>query len=542
MRAWNIALLSVAFVSAWVVPSFGDETRARLPHRSPAWQVSRFRYTAAHTPQHEMLDVLSALTHVVIDQDAGLRGFVDGRFDMPPQRFLDWLTDHYGLAWYDDGAVLHIGARANDHPLLVRLNYGNVGDVRALLRRAGRLDARYPFSDGPIDARAVATRVIQADRMRDDRLLRITGPAAYQALVLNAARSVEQAAQLRAIDRTGAGAAMPPLAVRAITLRYRSAADRMIMVDGHRTTIDGVASQARRVLIPFDAARQGVIEFSPALPALAADPQTNTVLIRDRADKLDVDQAVVQTFDRPGGTVTIDVVSVRVADDDMVSMLHALMRSGDEKDGTSEATALAKNDGDDMAAVAHPSSALRDEAHASNDDLPHPPDAVLPGIADPAAGAQSRHWLIRADDQRRALRARIAMLVARRHASIQLDDVMIASDGVMTALDRIMPVSTSTSTSTRGNGQSLAPPIDTVSLRVVSTAPPSANASVVQPVIVRRTNDVTASAARLAIELRAGNVIHVVRCVVPEKQTLVLLDPAGEGYMRVTLLRPQRQG
>jgi hypothetical protein len=259
---------------------------ARASHLSsvpaqPAWGVAHYRLSTSGTNLTDVLRDLSSATGVPIAAGPHLAGTVEGRFDLAPQRFLDMLANAYGLTWYYDGAVLHVDAAADQRSLTLRLNYAQPAALHALLKGIGDDDPRFPL----------------ADNTPSPGLVTVRGPAAYVALVGKLARQIDGGARAKVVT-----------AVRMVSLRYGEAADRLAQTNDRTTTVEGVASEARRLLDPPVNREVEVAEYEAPLPVIAADARTNSVLIRDRPQRLDADACAVAALDSSSLPVALDVL------------------------------------------------------------------------------------------------------------------------------------------------------------------------------------------------------------------------------------------
>ncbi|GLU32117.1 hypothetical protein Busp01_19590 [Trinickia caryophylli] len=259
----------------------------------PPWPSGSYRYSTSGATLAEALRALSTATHVPIAFAPDLPGRVEGRFDMSPQRFVEALARAYGLVWYYDGAVLHVDAAGAQTTLIVRLNYARRADLHALLARTGIDDVRFTARDDAPSRGLVTFR----------------GPPAWIALVARAAQQLDAEARARVTT-----------AVRIVPLHYGSAADRTAFANDRTNIVRGVASRAARLLDPHDSLRADIIEYEAPLPVLSADARTNSVLVRDRPERLDADVRAIAALDRPQQSVGI---ALFVTDTD-VGTLRAL--------------------------------------------------------------------------------------------------------------------------------------------------------------------------------------------------------------------------
>jgi type III secretion protein C len=342
------------------------------PHAVPAgipWAITRFQYSTGGASVADVLADLSAATRVPItagdvdgadaaDGEGGSRPSsvenerVEGRFDLPPQRFLDVLAHSYDLDWFYDGSVLHVDPVSARRTLLLRLNYVPRAALHELLAHGDMTSGRFPLVDGE-SAGVVA----------------VTGPPAYVSLVARAAQRLDSSA--RAQVRT---------VVRMIALRNATAANRMSYENGRRSVTEGVAARARRQLAPPDAAAAGLVEYETPLPVITADARTNSVLIRDSAERLSTDARAVTALDVRAGPIAVDALVVDV----------------------------------DTAAV--PALAL--------------------GVLTPDLNAAAGSAHVRVGDAGAALRARIDVLRAQRRAHVTVDQTLLSIDGATADLEQ----------------------------------------------------------------------------------------------------------
>ncbi|MFM0039051.1 secretin N-terminal domain-containing protein [Paraburkholderia strydomiana] len=251
----------------------------------PAWHAAQLHYSTSGTPLVDVLHDLSQQTQVPVACGAQLTGRVEGRFDMPPQRFLEVLARSFDLAWFYDGTVLHVDSARAQPTRVFRLNYASSADLRALLARTGNDDPRFPLR---VDAPAHG-------------LVTLRAPAAYLSLVERAAQQLETAARRRV-----------KTSVRIVPLRYGTATDRTALTNDRSNVVLGIASRAASVLDPHGDIRADVIDYEAPLPVITADPRTNAVLIRDRPPRLDDDAHAVAALDRPEQLVGIRLLIAAV--------------------------------------------------------------------------------------------------------------------------------------------------------------------------------------------------------------------------------------
>jgi hypothetical protein len=368
------------------------------------WAITRFQYSTGGASVANVLADLSAATRVPIStgavDDVGVadaagasssasvgNGRVEGRFDLPPQRFLDMIARSYDLDWYYDGSVLHVDPASARRTLLLRLNYAPRSALHELLARDDTAAGRFPLVDGE-GAGVVA----------------VAGPRAYVSLVAHVAQRLDSSA--RALVRTAT-------AVRMIVLRNATAADRISYDKGRRSVIEGVAARARRQLAPPDAAAAGLVEYETPLPVITADTRTNSVLIRDRAERLGRDARAVAALDVRAEPVAVDTLIADV----------------------------------DTAAV--PALAL---------------GALTPDLN---AAAGSAH--VRIGDAGAALRMRIDALRAQRRAYVTVDQTLLSADGATADLEQRagLPLDAASEAASAAGGHGDAASAEDFALRVL---------------------------------------------------------------------------
>ncbi|PAK10716.1 secretion protein [Burkholderia ubonensis] len=275
-----------------------------------AWPLARFDYRVGPVSAAGALSELSRRSGVAIDVAAAAPCRLDVRDALPPQRFVDWVARTCGLASYYDGAVLQLVAPDAFERAAVRLNYATPAELRATLARQRIVDARW--RPGYDDAA---------------RIVRVAGPPRYVALVLAAARALDEAAQARVRTET-----------RAFRLRTRASADHAASGDAGDTVVPGLATRLRRRLEQDGVAPRavpGVREFTASLPIVDADARSNTVLIRDMPARLARDARLVAQLDTLPASIRIDAFGVTLAPA-RLDALGLRWRDGAQASGSSE--------------------------------------------------------------------------------------------------------------------------------------------------------------------------------------------------------------
>jgi hypothetical protein len=109
--------------------------------------------------------------------------------------------------------------------------------------------------------------------------------------------------------------------VRVVPLHYGAATDRAALANGRTNVVSGVASRAvHNLLDPRVDLRSDITDYEPPLPVISADARSNTVLVRDRPERLDADVRAIDALDAPEAPIAIDVLIADAGPD----TLHAL--------------------------------------------------------------------------------------------------------------------------------------------------------------------------------------------------------------------------
>ncbi|WP_116137938.1 secretin N-terminal domain-containing protein [Trinickia diaoshuihuensis] len=313
-------------VARGVIAALACATCIHAPAAPVDWMGSRFVYRTDGASVADALHVLAAGQQIPLRIDGHLEGVVSGRFSMPPQRFLDVLGRAYGFVWYYDGAALLISPSSAQQSIAIRPHFVSASALRASLEQAGVTDSHFPLV---VDSLA--------------QTVQVKGPATYVARIRNAAERFEHDAQKRV--RT---------TVRVFRLSVANAADEVRMIDGRNIVVPGAATLLRR---RFDAsaavrADQGevgrqargagaaeVVQFDEGLPVIEADAVTNSILIRDRAERIDADGALVAELDLPARLISLQTWVVDVDTDAFGSLAAALPSAMAGADGPSSGAA-----------------------------------------------------------------------------------------------------------------------------------------------------------------------------------------------------------
>ncbi|UIF88550.1 type III secretion system outer membrane ring subunit SctC [Cupriavidus sp. UYPR2.512] len=143
-----------------------------------------------------------------------VHGRVSGRFDMPPQRFLEMLASSFGFVWFHDGSVLSISDENTVTRRVIKLDHASAADLHSALSQLHLENSRFPITYNESQGSAL-----------------VSGPQAYVQLVSEILRRVDDIAA----QRSGS-------MIRVFQLHHAWAADHNVEIDGKTVTVSGVAN------------------------------------------------------------------------------------------------------------------------------------------------------------------------------------------------------------------------------------------------------------------------------------------------------------
>jgi type III secretion protein C len=310
----NTARLRHLVWRAAVAAAFAAAAHAQAT--SIDWSGNRFVYATNGSGVADVLNAFAAGQHVSLRVSGPVAGIVSGRFAMPPQQFLDTLCSAYGLVWYYDGAALQVSPASAQQRIAIRPNFMSPPALVAALDHSGVTDAHFPPQ---VDDAA--------------HTVRIQGPASYVERIRGAARRFEDDA--RAHLRT---------TVRIFRLTVATAADQTRTFDGRTMTVPGAATLLRRrfqhragdiretsvreTAVPDPPAQaEPVVEFDAPLPVIEADAVTNSILIRDKPERIDGDGMLVADLDVRPALVSVQTWVVDIDPQALAALQPALAAS-----------------------------------------------------------------------------------------------------------------------------------------------------------------------------------------------------------------------
>ncbi|MGH8778311.1 type II/III secretion system family protein [Paraburkholderia sp.] len=282
------------------------------------WQGTRFVYQTSGSSVAETLRLFAEGQNVPLRVSGDVTGTVRGRFSMPPQQFLEMLCASYDLVWYDDGTTIEVLPASDQQILEMRPNYMTPSALVVALDHAGASDPYFP---------------LQVDMANGT--VGVRGPADYIERVRNAAQRFE----LDARDHTRT-------AVKVLRLKSSIAADQVRSIDGRDMVVRGVAT---RLAARFRHGRLDAtaipavapVEFDAPLPIVEADAATNSILVRDKPERIDGDAMLVADFDVQPQLVSVQTWVVDVDRDALAELGDVLPLHAAAPDGAASSTPAA---------------------------------------------------------------------------------------------------------------------------------------------------------------------------------------------------------
>jgi type III secretion protein C len=306
----------------------------------PAWSSKKIVFAAVEPKDLRVfLREFAAQQGVGIFIDPEVKGELTGRYELAPRNMLELISRTFGLIWYYDGRILYIYPATAIESAVLRLNETTPAQLERTLERLGVADARYPLSfDG------------------ERGTVLVSGPKRYVELVKQAAS---------ASDRSSENGE-PASAVRVFALKFAFAEDHQVTSAGREYRVPGVVSilrqafagdvrglgapDSKRVSLnarkplessggsgsaALDNLGTGAGSLLPELnalrdavqggtggsrasggPTFAADPRTNSVIVRDAPSRLEQYESLIQRLDEKPRLVELETNIVEVNADD----------------------------------------------------------------------------------------------------------------------------------------------------------------------------------------------------------------------------------
>lgn len=204
---------------------------------------------------------------VVVSREAAHKR-ISGTFDFQaPQQVLEALARQEGLIWHSDGQAVHLYDAAEARTSAVALRYISVNRLRAIMRRTGLDESRYPLRDSGV------------------RTFYVSGPPSYVGQVLRLAQLTDRQ---RSELRVGAQA------FGVVQVFNTHVEDRQYGTGASTVSVPGMVSIVQSLLA---SERKGLLADKNL--TLIAYPDTNSLLIKGKPAQISQIEQLVEQLDVP---------------------------------------------------------------------------------------------------------------------------------------------------------------------------------------------------------------------------------------------------
>jgi type III secretion protein C len=328
---WLSALFCIGFWAAQNKLAFAAELS--LP-------AKKLEYFAERKDLKAFLREFASSQGIQISIDPEIQGTLSGRYELTPRAMLALLCANYGLEWYFDGRVLHVEPASSAQSEVIQLKDISPETFLASLNQLGVSDKRFSLS---ID--------------QNSKSVLASGPRKFVELVKQTAQAADKPA-----------GSFQNTVTRIFPLRYALAEDRVMRHGGQEYKVQGIASILQRLYgqnnsdtagtakpvikqrKPIDnrLARVKGTELSvrlpprlpqpdelvagepersalqpgagAGLPAILADAQSNSIIIRDFPAMLATHEEVIRTLDKRPVVVEIEATIIEVNSDQIAAL------------------------------------------------------------------------------------------------------------------------------------------------------------------------------------------------------------------------------
>lgn len=202
-----------------------------------------------------------------------------------PQQTLEMLAEQQALIWYSDGQVLYVYDASEAKSSAVALRHISIDKLRALMRRSGLDESRYPLRESA------------------GRTFYVSGPPNYVDQVLRLAHLMDRQ---RADLRVGAQAfAVVQVLNTPVADRQYGNSDSPVMVPGMASMIEKLLASEKKG--PLADRSLGVIAF----------PDANSLLIKGKPAQVSLIQKLVEELDLPKRAIEVSLWLVDVDRDEL---------------------------------------------------------------------------------------------------------------------------------------------------------------------------------------------------------------------------------
>jgi type III secretion protein C len=345
---------------SWVLPVILCMAGASAGAQPLVWKSQRFQYVADHKDLKDVLRDFGASENIMTSISSHVDGSVSGRFDSSPEQFLDKMANTFGFIWYYDGAVLSIAGANEARNATISLKHSNVAELRRVLGSLGIADRRFPIrydgetglviASGPpryVELVSDVARLIDQTSAPSDKIVVQRFPLNYawatdrtvtidgQGVTVRGVASLLRG--LYAANGGGQGAVGDAAPAPRDTYRMKS-----LRSTGNNSGNGLPSTASARPPLPTlpglsmaDNARQPAADVPPlpagavagrtdgntaepaaasAGPVIEADPRSNAIFVRDRAENMPAFQALIESLDQRPGVLEIDATIIEITD------------------------------------------------------------------------------------------------------------------------------------------------------------------------------------------------------------------------------------
>lgn len=300
----------------------------------PKWPNRKVSLKAQEQPVQQFLQNLFDAAGIRAAPDEGLTGRISGEFSDSPEKIFNGVVRAYSLLPYYDGATMHVVAASELRSKSIRVPPDDMERIMRAVNSSGIVDSHQSI-----------------EAVRSSGVIKVQGAPAFIAAVDEVVASQRRPRRVAAVQAPSA--AVPNgLVFRSFPLKYASATDLSFFQNGREVLIPGVASLLRSMMgiggsliattyppepprdrsVPSfrdrersyygddeDAARRrepeqttGVAVGRESAVRIEADPNLNTVLVRDYADSMPLYQDLIAQLDKEPQLIEIQVTIIDI--------------------------------------------------------------------------------------------------------------------------------------------------------------------------------------------------------------------------------------
>lgn len=339
---------------------------SRSNSAEPSWPDRSLTLEAQDQPLSEFLRGLFRSAGLRAEPSDRLSGRISGRFEDSPERIFADVVKAYDLVQYYDGAVMHVANAEEIESKSIRVRADEIDRVARILSARDPGDSHHSI-----------------DVSREASVIKVRGTPAF---VRDIEQLIAQSTPQRGRSPQPTPSTPPALTFRTFQLKYASAADQTFYQNGQEMKIPGVVTMLRAMTgiggsimstpgspesrrgqnVPSvrgqglrrfdreqrddrhdsrerDSAREttGYVSDRDSAVRIEADPNLNTVMVRDYADSMRMYEDLIAQLDREPQLIEIQVTIIDVDK----SKLHELGFDYRFNDGRNDISAGGGNPG-----------------------------------------------------------------------------------------------------------------------------------------------------------------------------------------------------